>query len=141
MRLWVDDQLLIDEWQPQSLTAHWSPPIYLAAGVEYPIVMDYFELGGSAVARLWWLEPETEVATLIPAANLLSDVDCNESGIPDDREPGLANPLTLSDIAGCLTGPDVPASSDCDCLDTNFDGSVSLADVVQLQANFGGTAD
>lgn len=52
VRLWVDDQLLIDEWRDQpSTTFHASK--YLGAGY-HSIRLAYYERGGFAVCKLWW---------------------------------------------------------------------------------------
>jgi len=46
VRLWVNGQLLIDHWAPQSPTT-WSGSIALQAGHLYPIEMDYFQATGA----------------------------------------------------------------------------------------------
>ncbi|MFO1477362.1 MAG: DUF1800 family protein [Verrucomicrobiota bacterium] len=56
LKLWVNDQLLIDKWQPQG-TATWANSIQLQAGVRYNIRLEYFNAGGSANARLQWYSP------------------------------------------------------------------------------------
>ena len=56
VRLWVDDQLLVDVWEPQSPT-EWSNTISLVAGTKVPIVMEYYEQGGGATAELRWEGP------------------------------------------------------------------------------------
>ena len=49
VRLWVNGHLLIDQWRDQPPTSY-SGTIHLAGGV--PIVMEYYENGGAASARL-----------------------------------------------------------------------------------------
>ena len=49
VRLWVDGQLLIDEWVDQGPT-EWSGSITLAGQQRYNIEMDYYENGGGASA-------------------------------------------------------------------------------------------
>jgi hypothetical protein len=68
VRLWVDGQLLIDKWVPQSPTT-WSGSIPLQAHHLYSIEMDYFQAGGGAVAYLYWSSPST-VQTIIPQSQL-----------------------------------------------------------------------
>ena len=53
VRLWVNDSLLIDEWDGQQATAY-RGSITLNGGVKYPIRMEYFEAIGGATARLYW---------------------------------------------------------------------------------------
>ena len=69
VRLWVNGQLLIDEWVNQSPTT-WSGSITLAAQQRYNIQMDYFENGGGAQAQLFWSSPLTGPQTIIPQSQL-----------------------------------------------------------------------
>jgi glucose/arabinose dehydrogenase len=68
VRLWVNNQLLINHWVSQSAT-EWSADIPLTAGVWYPIKMEYFEDGGLAEAHLSWDSPR-QAEQVIPAARL-----------------------------------------------------------------------
>jgi len=56
MRVWVDEQLIIDKWYAQPETTH-TATVYLGAG-DHRIRVEYFEQIGVAVARLRW-EPTT----------------------------------------------------------------------------------
>lgn len=53
VRLWVNGQKIIDSWVPQSGTER-TGTIALTAGQDYPIVMEYFDSGYNATARLSW---------------------------------------------------------------------------------------
>jgi glucose/arabinose dehydrogenase len=53
VRLWVNNELIIDKWIPQAPT-EWSGTINLEAGERYPITLEFFEDGGGAVIRLLW---------------------------------------------------------------------------------------
>jgi len=53
VRLWVNNQLLIDNWTVQPATTH-SATIALAAGQLYDVRLEYFEATGNAMARLEW---------------------------------------------------------------------------------------
>src|SRR5205807_2672283 len=68
VRLWVNGQLVIDQWVDQGPT-EWSGSINLAAGQRYNIQMDYYENGGGAVATLSWSSPST-VKVIVPQAQL-----------------------------------------------------------------------
>jgi hypothetical protein len=70
VRLWVDGQMLIDQWIDQSAT-EWSGQIALTAGQPVSIEMQYYERGGNAVAKLLWSAPSVEKA-VIPPDNLLA---------------------------------------------------------------------
>jgi uncharacterized repeat protein (TIGR03806 family) len=56
VRLWVNNQLLIDKWINQGPT-EWSGTIALNAGQKYNMVMEYYENGGGSVAKLFWSSP------------------------------------------------------------------------------------
>ncbi len=58
VRLWVDNELLVDQWKAQSSTTYTAvKDLALVAGKKYPIRMDYYEQGGDAVAWLGWSSP------------------------------------------------------------------------------------
>lgn len=69
VRLWVDDQLIIDRWIPQAAT-EWSGNITLQSGMNYPIKLEYYEQQGEAVMELWWGNSFTG-KQLIPSSQLL----------------------------------------------------------------------
>ncbi|MCX5643446.1 MAG: PA14 domain-containing protein [Phycisphaerae bacterium] len=56
VRLWVNGQLLFDEWGQQS-GVEWIGLINLAQGQKYSIVMEYYENTGDARAILYWSTP------------------------------------------------------------------------------------
>ena len=58
VRLWVDGQLLIDQWIPQSPTTH-TGSLAMTADTWVDVVLEYYEAGGGAVARLEWQSPST----------------------------------------------------------------------------------
>lgn len=71
VRLWVNEQLLVDRWVPQA-EVEFSGSIELEGGVEYPIRMEYFELGGHAVAQLRWSSRQIP-KTIVPATQLFPE--------------------------------------------------------------------
>jgi hypothetical protein len=52
VRVWVDDQLLMDRWYEQATQTH-EASISLIQGWHH-VKVEYFELGGVAEARVWW---------------------------------------------------------------------------------------
>ncbi len=52
VRLWVNDRLIIDRWQPQALTTLTGEVDI--AGSSAPVRMEYFDQNGGAVAQLSW---------------------------------------------------------------------------------------
>ena len=67
-RLWVNGQLLVNEWVDQAAT-EWSGTIALQAQQRYNLRMDYYQNGGNASATLAWSSPSTAQA-IIPASQL-----------------------------------------------------------------------
>jgi hypothetical protein len=66
--LWVNGQLLVNEWNPQSAT-EWRGSIPLTAGRRYSLALEYFENSGSPSAQLAWSSPST-VKSIIPQSQL-----------------------------------------------------------------------
>jgi len=65
VRLWVNRQLIIDNWTAHSSTVDVSQPITLQADKEYPIKIEFYENGGQAVAELYW-ESSSQASQIIP---------------------------------------------------------------------------
>ncbi|HUW81944.1 MAG TPA: Calx-beta domain-containing protein, partial [Phycisphaerae bacterium] len=92
VRLWVDNQLVIDHWVDQGPT-EWSGTIALLAGVKYDIEMEYYENGGGAVAELRW-SSTGQAKEIIPQPQLYP-------GAPPS--PTVAFDLTASNGAESVT--------------------------------------
>ncbi|MBA3699219.1 MAG: PQQ-dependent sugar dehydrogenase [Planctomycetes bacterium] len=58
VRLWVNNQLVIDQWVDQAPTES-SGSIALTGGTQYDVKLEYFENGGGAEAELRWSSPST----------------------------------------------------------------------------------
>jgi hypothetical protein len=70
VRLWVDGNLVIDNWTTHAPTTDSSPPIALKAGFFYELKLEYFESQGGAVAKLAWQTPGTGSTVPIPQHQL-----------------------------------------------------------------------
>jgi SpoIID/LytB domain protein len=53
VRLWVDGNLLINQWKDQAPTSYKATTTFLVSG-KHNIKMEYYEKGGGAVAKLSW---------------------------------------------------------------------------------------
>lgn len=73
VRLWVNNQLLVDAWFEAVQTNQGS--ITLQAGQQYDIRMDYFEAFGGARARLLWTGPNIPL-DLVPPTQLIPSPTC-----------------------------------------------------------------
>jgi len=74
-RIWVDNNLMVDNWVVQGYTKATSPgSIYLTAGVAVPIVMEFFSTTGTSRPDLKWKRPPTApvAAEAIVPAGVLS---------------------------------------------------------------------
>lgn len=75
-RLWLDGNLLIDEWYEHA-EATSSAMVALEAGHRYVIRLEYFENRGRASVRLAWSSPSTP-RQVIPRSQLYSEISSSE---------------------------------------------------------------
>ena len=68
VRLWVDNQLLINNWTDHGATEN-SGGITLTAGKKYDIKLEYYENGGAASIKLLWAPPG-QAKQIIPQERL-----------------------------------------------------------------------
>jgi uncharacterized protein (DUF1800 family) len=68
VRLWINDQLIIDRWVPQGPTDSIGS-IALQGGARYDIRMEYFQYGGGAQAHLSWYSP-SQPKQIVPTTRL-----------------------------------------------------------------------
>lgn len=80
VRLWVNNELLVDKFVNQSLT-EWSGNIGLMAGQKYDIRMDYFENTTTAQAELRWTVPGF-TKQIIPSQFLFSTLTATTPAAP-----------------------------------------------------------
>lgn len=69
VRLWIDDQLLIDDFVIHGNPIERSATIALTAGRYYDVRLEYFENAGNAIARLSWSSPSVSKVP-IPQSHL-----------------------------------------------------------------------
>lgn len=70
VRLYVNNVLVIDNWTDHSVANNDSIAIALTASTRVPVIMEYYERGGQAVAQLSWSGPATGGFEFIPRASL-----------------------------------------------------------------------
>ncbi len=71
-RLWVNGQLLIDDWTNHAVREK-SGTIRLQAGQKYDIKLEYFENGGQAVCKLLW-KSESQGKQVVPIDYLYPEI-------------------------------------------------------------------
>jgi hypothetical protein len=69
VRLWVNGQLVINNWTEHNPTVNTSPAITLTAGVRYNIRLEFYERVNSALIQLRWTPPG-QPESIIPKAQL-----------------------------------------------------------------------
>lgn len=96
VRLWINNQLLIDNWTDHAPTEN-AGAIALTAGQKYAVRMEMFENGVGAVARLLWSSP-TIVKQIVPQARLFSPVlGSGVSAVYYDNMNFTGNAVTRTD--------------------------------------------
>lgn len=105
VRLWVNDQLIINNWNDHGETQN-SGTIALTAGVPATIKMEFYENGGDAVARLEW-QSGSQTREIIPNERLLIN-ETNMNAAP--------YPVTFTEwqSSGRVTGSTFSSDSDAD---------------------------
>ena len=78
VRLWVDDELLIDNWTPHGTTED-TGAIDLEAGKRYDLRLEYFQEAGGATVRLLWAA-DSEPKAIIPSSVLYPSAEAGDPG-------------------------------------------------------------
>ncbi|MBA3441147.1 MAG: hypothetical protein H0T92_14885, partial [Pyrinomonadaceae bacterium] len=81
VRLWVDEQLIIDNWTEHSVKED-TGKVTLKADRRYQLKIEYFYTGGAATMKLWWASP-TQALEAIPS-NQLSPFGGGAQGLRGD---------------------------------------------------------
>ena len=70
VRVWVNGNLVIDNWTDHAPTTNNSGRVNLTAGQRVSVKVEYYENGGGAVMRLRWQPPGSSNYVAIPLGNL-----------------------------------------------------------------------
>ncbi len=98
-RLWVDGQLVINQWVQGATPEYVSVPIPFVAGQKYDIVMEQYENEGGAAAYLRWSSPSVS-KRIIPPIWLWPPTKATNPVPPDGSTDAPCQQLTLSWTAG-----------------------------------------
>lgn len=106
VRLWIDGQLLIDQWHDQPATEY-SATIDLETGRWYAIQLEYYERAGEATIKLSW-SSRSQVKEAIPQSRLYSVRDERAQIEPseDEGSPALLVGQTVVGQSGPLAKSD-----------------------------------
>ncbi len=127
VRLWVNNQLLVDRWIDQGPTEY-AGFIQVQAGVLYDIKMEMYENGGGAVAQLLWSSPSVS-KEIIPSTQLYPPVSSN---IPPSVT--LTSPATGAVFVATSTVTLSAAASDLDGAVIRVDFYAGATKVAQASA-------
>jgi len=136
VRLWVNDKLIIDAWVPR-VASDSIGTIALQAGVRYNIRMEYFNLGGSAVAHLSWYSP-SQPKQVIPASLLYPAAAAAPSAVtsPLTAVGFLGQPfsftMTGANSARAFTASALPPGLSLNSTNGDISGTPSLAGDYQV---------
>jgi hypothetical protein len=92
IRLWLGNQLLIDNLTPHPETEDRSAGVALSAGQSYNLRIEYFEHTVIAVARLMWIRPGQINPEIIPSAALSTPANVNPAPTLASVNPALVLP-------------------------------------------------
>nr|WP_101758885.1 PA14 domain-containing protein [Oceanicoccus sp. KOV_DT_Chl] len=105
VRLWIDGNLVIDNWTNHGPRYDYSAAIALVAGQQYEIRLEYFENGGGAVAQLQWQNSSFSWQT-IPQSQLLGTCGLPTLSSASFSCTGNTINLTFSEQLDILTAED-----------------------------------
>lgn len=98
VRLWVDDQLILDDWRTHGPEWVSSTPVALVGGVKYTIRLEYLEDGGGANITLAWSNGLIE-RTTVPQSQLYT------------AAPPTATPTATQTVTPTPTATATPTST------------------------------
>lgn len=70
VRVSLDGQLVINNWRAHKVATDTSATVALKAGQRYPIVIDYYDILGTATMKLKWRKPGSDAFTVVPTSRL-----------------------------------------------------------------------
>lgn len=96
VRLWVNGQLLIDDWTYHAPTVD-SGTITLTAGQKVSIEMDFFQGYGGSMAQLYWANWIQQTPQIIPQSQLYSGITAAPAFLPNGGTFSGSVQVTITD--------------------------------------------
>jgi GH35 family endo-1,4-beta-xylanase len=118
-RLWVNGQLLVNRWVDQAATAT-GGTLALVAGRRYDVVLEFYENGGNASARLEW-QSASQPRQVIPAGQLFP---AERGSITREVWSGIGG-TSVSNLTGNVNFPNNPSTAGTR---TSFEAPTNAAD-------------
>ena len=147
VRLWVNNQLIIDEFVDQGRTNH-TGTITLSAGQQYDIRMEYYENRGDASAQLSWSSASQDLE-VIPKSQLYSEPIRSDAPIPETVVSSLSLPTAIDWRPGSASGSSSSGSSEGQMFIAEKGGKVRIYEngtlldtpFIDISAQVNGTRD
>lgn len=96
IRLWIDGSLVIDKWIDQGPTTYsYTMPYPLTACQKYPVLIEYYENSGGAVAQFSWSN-STLAQQIVPLVNLFHEQTVGTATPTPTRTRTLTPTITLT---------------------------------------------
>jgi hypothetical protein len=133
VRLWVNEQLIIDRWVDRRAPTEAKGTISLTGGRQYPLVMEYYENTGNAVAQLSWESPSTP-RQIVPQAALSLPVKASGPSPRNGAAGTRVTPVLTWNAGDSAASHDVYFGADADGVKNatkaspEYKGSKSLGD-------------
>lgn len=138
VKLWVNDQLIIDSWVSRGSPTETTGSIELVADVRYNIRMEYYVTSGTGAARLSWYSA-SQPKQVIPANRLYpGDGADAASAVTDATEAHgflgqpFSHALAGANSPGAITAWPVPPGLAYDSTNGTLHGVPTLAGVYQV---------
>jgi hypothetical protein len=109
VRLWVNGQLLIDNWTDHGPTTNTAAPISLTGGTRYDVKMEFYEHTSGAAAKLLWSYPG-QIQQVIPQGQLFAVNRAPTVNAGPDQTITLPTVVNLSGSASDDGLPNPPAA-------------------------------
>ena len=97
MRLKVNNNQVINQWQVQGATSYDSTPIQLTAGSWVPVQLDYYQGNGGKEVSLSWTRPNpnggTAITELIPSSSFAPYLPTQQTGSVSEGPNGGADTI------------------------------------------------
>ncbi len=122
VRLWVNGQLVVDDWNDHGDTWN-NGVIALQAGVAVPVVMEYYESTGGVTARLLWESPG-QTREVIPQSQWLVNAPAAPAASPNSITLASIIPTTLA-LSNNLATTNTDGDGASDLLETALGTSLT----------------
>jgi len=109
VRLWINGQLVIDDWNRHSL-AERAGAITLQAGQRYNLQLEYFEYNVDATVKLLWSSP-SQPKEIVPQSQLTPPGTSTPPATPTNLPTPAASPSSTTPSATPTLAPTPPPSA------------------------------